>query len=73
MVRKGFKGNKFHISINFSDYTPASEAVRQLYEEKYNTYYKPPEDYSDDELIDLIEESLTAFGLFRMRSNLFLL
>lgn len=48
--------------FEFLEIKPASKAIHELFEERYNPYYKPPEDCTDDELIELIEESLTTFG-----------
>lgn len=46
----------------FSEIKPAGKAISELLQEKHNPYYKAPEEYTDDELVDLTEESLATVG-----------
>lgn len=46
----------------FVEIKPADDAIHELLEERYNPYYKAPEDCTDDELVDLLQESLSTFG-----------
>lgn len=50
------------VICNVSERKSAKKVIEELLEEKFNTEYKASEDYSETELIELVEESLGTIG-----------